>query len=144
MSIRNFYFETEEVLLTKATDSQNKFGLDGDGDPHYGQEVVNFFPLKNQSLTRSWMLDWRGCLVRNKVGCSFGFGIWAWPLEASHYARPKTPLTILLDVFSPFLWTLNKVWPFNPTASWLGRPKCESTLNIVLYTIVEKWDVCGG
>jgi hypothetical protein len=34
--------------------------------------------------------------ARNKVGCSFGFGLWAWPLETSHYARPKAPLTILV------------------------------------------------
>jgi hypothetical protein len=30
----------------------------------------------------------------NKVGCSSGFGLWAWPLEPSHYARPKAPITI--------------------------------------------------
>ena len=29
---------------------------------------------------------------------------------------------ILLPIFSRFLWTLNKVWPLNPTASRLGRP----------------------
>jgi hypothetical protein len=51
------------------------------------------------------------------------FGLWAWPLDASHYAQPKAPLPIFhwLCIFSPFLWTLNKVWPLNPTASLLGR-----------------------
>jgi hypothetical protein len=29
---------------------------------------------------------------------------------------------ILLAIFSSFLWTLNKVWPLNRTASRLGRP----------------------
>jgi hypothetical protein len=29
---------------------------------------------------------------------------------------------ILLAIFSPFIWTFNKVWPFNPMASRLGRP----------------------
>jgi hypothetical protein len=51
------------------------------------------------------------------------YGLWTWPLKASHYARPKAPLTSsFLAIFSPFLWTLNKVWPLNPMASWLGRP----------------------
>jgi hypothetical protein len=60
--------------------------------------------------------------TRNKVGCSFGFGLWAWPLEASHYAWSKAPLTIFYWLFSsPFLCTLNKVWPLNPTASRRGR-----------------------
>jgi hypothetical protein len=105
------------------------------------------FHKKNQTLTRSWLSDWEGLLwARNKVGCSFKFGLlawpleashyggpsweavgvhgqrfglWAWPLEASHYARSKVPITKLywLYVSSPFLWTLNKVWPLNPTAS---------------------------
>jgi hypothetical protein len=33
------------------------------------------------------------------MACSFGFGLWAWPLEASHYARPKAPLTIFYWLF---------------------------------------------
>jgi hypothetical protein len=27
------------------------------------------------------------------------FGLWVWPLEASHYARPKAPLTIFYWLF---------------------------------------------
>jgi hypothetical protein len=44
------------------------------------------------------------------------FGLWAWPLEASHYAWSKAPLITFywLCIFNPFLWTLNKVWPFYP------------------------------
>ena len=105
------------------------------------------FSSKNQSLTRSWPLFW----ARNKVACSLEFGLWAWPLEASHFGRPsreavgvhgqrfglwvwlleashytwlKAPLPTFywLCISSPFLWTLNKVWPLNPTTSRLGRP----------------------
>jgi hypothetical protein len=52
------------------------------------------------------------------------FGLWDWPLEASHYAWPKALLPIFywLCIFNPFLWTLNKVGPLNPTASRLGWP----------------------
>jgi hypothetical protein len=31
----------------------------GNGTPNYGREVIKIFPLKNQSLTISWPLDWR-------------------------------------------------------------------------------------
>jgi hypothetical protein len=85
------------------------------------------------------MLLWVWTLEASHYGCPSGeavrvhgqrFGLWAWPLEASHYARPKAPLTIFywLCNFSSFLWTLNKVWPLNPTASRLGRPQCEAVL----------------
>jgi hypothetical protein len=52
-------------------------------------------------------------------GLDFG----AWLSEASHCARPKAPTPIFywLPIFNPFLWALNKVWPFNPTASQLGH-----------------------
>jgi hypothetical protein len=51
VAIQNDYF------LKKATDSQRKFGSDGNGNPNYGREAVGFFPLKNQSSARSWLLD---------------------------------------------------------------------------------------
>jgi hypothetical protein len=38
---------------------------------------------------------------------------------------------IFLATFNPFFWTLNKVWPFNPTASRLGRPWCESASRLL-------------
>ena len=70
--------------------------------------------LKNQSLTRSWPLDWIGCFgqritwtlglavrvimtVRVEMPWEFmakDFELWAWSLEASHYARPKAPFII--------------------------------------------------
>jgi len=30
--------------------------------------------------------------ARNKVGCPFGFGLWACPLEVSHYGCPSSEL----------------------------------------------------
>jgi hypothetical protein len=49
-----------------------------------------FISLKNQSLTRSWPLDWRGCFEQGiKWNAPSSFGLWAWPLEASHYGRPS-------------------------------------------------------
>jgi hypothetical protein len=33
-----------------------------------------------------------------------------------------TTYYILLSIFNPFIWNLNKVRPLNPTASQLGRP----------------------
>jgi hypothetical protein len=64
------------------------------------------------------------------VACSFEFGLWLWPLEASHFGRPSREAFegftlcpaegftyyILLAIFSLFLWTLNRM------ASRLGRP----------------------
>jgi hypothetical protein len=42
--------------------------------------------------------------VENKVGCPFflmyGFGLWAWPLEALHYAMLKSPNHVLYRLFS--------------------------------------------
>jgi hypothetical protein len=36
--------------------------------PNYGQEAVDFFLLKNhQALTRSWVLDWRGCFKQEMM-----------------------------------------------------------------------------
>ena len=37
VAILNYYF------LTKATNSQRKFGLDRNGNPNYGREAANFF-----------------------------------------------------------------------------------------------------
>jgi hypothetical protein len=86
-------------------------------------------------------LLWAG----NKVGCSFffwtlglafgGFTIWPSKSRGSRSSWPKVwtlgfrfwrlhtlcPAVgsnsyIIRVIFSPFIWTLNKVWPFNPTA----------------------------
>ena len=82
----------------------------------------------------------------NKVGYSFflwtlglsfgGFTLWpskprrcgnswlkVWPLEASNLCPPEGSAShISLSIFSPFLWTFNKGWPFNTTTSRLRRP----------------------
>jgi hypothetical protein len=63
-----------------ATNSRRKFELDGNGNPNYGQEVVGFFKLKNQSLTRSWLLDWRDNFEHAikwhaSLGLDFGLGL---------------------------------------------------------------------
>jgi hypothetical protein len=72
----------------------------------------------------------------NKVGCSFGFELWAWHLEASWILCPAegSNYYTLLAIFSIFIWTLNKVCPLNPAASRLRRPSCEAALRVCLPT----------
>jgi hypothetical protein len=70
--------------MKKVTDSRRKFGLDGNGNPNYGWEVVGFFSLNNQSLTRSWPLDWRGYFEQGikwhaLLSLDFGLGLWRLP-----------------------------------------------------------------
>jgi hypothetical protein len=147
-----------DYFLKKATDSRRKFGSDGNGNPNYGWEAVGFFSLEIQSLTRSWPLDSRGYFEQGikwhaplVLGLAFGgftlwlsksrgravgvhgqrFGLWVWPLEASHYTWPKAPLTIFYWLFSAHFFgsTLNKVWPLNPMASRFGRPSVKRPLD---------------
>jgi hypothetical protein len=59
------------------------------------KRLPNFFFIKKSIIDNILAIRLEGLFwARNKVGCSFGFGLWAWPLEASHYARPKAPLTL--------------------------------------------------
>jgi hypothetical protein len=79
--------------LKKATDSQRKFGPDGNGNPNYGQEAVNFFSLQNQSLTRSRPLDWRGYFEQGikrdaLFGLDFGLSLWKLHTMAVQVERP--------------------------------------------------------
>jgi hypothetical protein len=81
-----------DCFWKKATDSQRKFGSDGNENPKYGREAASFFSLKNQSLTRSWPLDWRGYFEQGRkwdapLGLDFGLGLWR--LQSSHYGRWK-------------------------------------------------------
>ena len=44
-------------------------------------ERPSIFFIKNQSLTRSWPLDWRGCFEQGikwdaPLGLDFGLGLW--------------------------------------------------------------------
>jgi hypothetical protein len=69
------------TVFTKVTDSRMKFGSDRNGNPNYGREAVGFFLLKNQSLTRSSLLDWRGCFGQGikwdaPLNLDFGLGLW--------------------------------------------------------------------
>jgi hypothetical protein len=50
----------------KVTDSQRKFGLDGNGNPNYGREAVGFVSFKIQLSTRSWPLDWTSHFVQER------------------------------------------------------------------------------
>jgi hypothetical protein len=63
--------------------------------------------------------------ARSKVGCSF----FLWTLGLAFGSFTLCPAEgsnsyILLTIFNLFLWTLNKVWPFNPTTGmvivWSG------------------------
>jgi hypothetical protein len=67
--------------------------------------------------------------ARNKVGCSFGFGLWAWPLEASLYVKPKAPITIFCWLFLAHLFELSTKfghsipWPLDSDGHSVKRPK---------------------
>ena len=104
-----------------------------------------FCPLKIPSLTRSWPLDWRGYFEQwiewdARLGLDFGLGLWRlhtmtvqvkrpwkfmakgldfglglWRLHTMPNWRLQFPYFIGLCIFSPFLCTLNKVWPLNST-----------------------------
>ena len=56
------------------------------------------------------------------------------PAEGSNYY-------ILLVVFNPLFWTLNKVRPLNPKASRLGRPQWEVALRECLSCIDRQWQL---
>ena len=114
------------------------------------ERLSSYFQKKNQSLTRSWPLNWRGCFGQGvewdaPLGLDFGlafggFTIWPSKLRGRGSSWPKiwtldlafggfTLCTAegstyydLLAFFSPFIWTPNKVWPLNSTASWLRWP----------------------
>jgi hypothetical protein len=87
-------------------------------------EMLIFFIKKWNFLTRSWPLDWRDLFrVGNKVGCTF----FLWTLGLAFGSFTLCPAKgsnayILWAIYNPFLWNLNKVWPFNPTVSQLGQP----------------------
>jgi hypothetical protein len=48
-------------------------------------------------------------------GLDFELGMWS----LLHYTCPKAPIPMFywLSIYNPFIWTLNKMWPLNPTAS---------------------------
>jgi hypothetical protein len=111
------------TILTKATDSWRKFGSDRNGIPNYNWKAVKFFSyLKKKSdilVDRLEGLFW----AKNKAGYSF----FLWTLGLAFGGFTLCPAKgsnsyIRLTICSPYFWTLNKVWPFDPTASRPGRP----------------------
>jgi hypothetical protein len=113
--------------------------------------LIFIYLLKNKKLTRSWPLDWRSCYGQGikwdapsffwTLGLAIGgFTLWpsksrgcgsSWPkvwtlgltFGGSTLCSPKGSNSFIsLVIFSLFLWALDKGWPFNPTASRLGRP----------------------
>jgi hypothetical protein len=80
----------EWLLFEEGDDSRRRFGPDKNGNPYYGREAIGFFIIKKAIINKILTVRLEGLfLARNIVGCSFGFGLWAWPLEASHYGRPS-------------------------------------------------------
>jgi hypothetical protein len=67
-----------------------------------------FFFMKKSIIGKIFAVRLEGLFwARNKVGYSSRFGLWAWPLEASHYARPKAPLLIFYWLFSAHFFGLS-------------------------------------
>jgi hypothetical protein len=59
--------------------------------------------------------------ARNEVGCSFGFGLWAWPLDTSHYGRPsRDAIGLSGQRFGLWAWPL-EAWHY-------ARPKAPLTM----------------
>jgi hypothetical protein len=84
---------------------------------------INFF------LARYWLLDCRGCFGQEiKWDALSSFGIWPWPLEASHYAQPKAPIPIFYWLFSSHFFGLpikfghSILWPLNLDSHSVKQP----------------------
>jgi hypothetical protein len=96
------------LLFDKGDGLSKEVWVDGNGDPNYGQEAVDFFSWKKSIIGKILAVRLEGLFwARNKVGYSSGFGLWAWPLEASHHARPKAPLLIFYWLFSAHFFGLS-------------------------------------
>jgi hypothetical protein len=100
-------------FLKKATDPRRKFGLDGNGNPKYGREAVGFFSLDNQSLIRSWTLDWRGYFEQGikwhaPLSLDFGLGLWRLHTLAVQVERPWEFMAKGLN-FALGLWRLHSM-----------------------------------
>jgi hypothetical protein len=105
VTISNDYF------LKKAIDSRRKFGSDRNGNPTYGQEVVNVFLSKKQSLTRSSLLGWRGYVEEGikwyaPLGSDFGLDLWKLHTMAVQVERPWKMMDKGLN-FGLGLWRLH-------------------------------------
>jgi hypothetical protein len=88
----------------------------------YDREAVNFFSLKIQSLTRSWLLDWRGYFeqgIKWDTPLCLDFGLSLWRL----HTMPGRWLHLLYFIGYFQLISLDSQQSLaTPTASRLGRP----------------------
>jgi hypothetical protein len=111
-----FFLFSFWFFFTKATNSR-RFGSDKIENPNYTREAVNFFSQSKMKLTRSWPLDRRGCFgQRIKWDACFSFGLWAWPLEASHYGHPSQEA---MGVHGQKVWTLEfGLWRLHIVSGW--------------------------
>jgi hypothetical protein len=120
-------------------------------------ERLSIFFHKKSNINKILALDWRGCFGKGikwdppsffwTLGLAFGgfalwlsksrvhgqrFRLWTWPLETSHYARPKAPIPIFYWLFLAHLFGLStKIGHSIPQPLDLGdhsmkRPLCPS------------------
>ena len=92
---------------------------DKNGNPTYCWEVVDFLPLKNHSLTRYWLLDWRGYFEQQlkwdaPLGLNFGLSLWRLHTMAVQVERPWEFMAKGLD-FELGFWRLHTMsgWKFH-------------------------------
>jgi hypothetical protein len=112
-------------------------------------ERLLIFFIKKSIINKILVLDWRGYFEQGikwdaPLSLDFGLGLWRLHTMAVQVERmwefmakgldfglglwrlhnmpgQRHHLLCFISYFQPILWTLNKVWPLNPTASWLGR-----------------------
>ena len=78
---------TWQYFWTKVMDSRRKFGLDKNGNPNHGREVVDYFHKKRESRTDKILaFDLEGC---------FGQGI-KWDAPSSFDLRVCKPTRVIL------------------------------------------------
>jgi hypothetical protein len=107
------------ALFFDQGDKLSKFGSDRNKNQTMIERPLGFFHsfLNDKILAISLEgLFWVG----NKVGLFVCVCVCVCvSVKASQCAQPKAPIPIFdwLCIFRAILWTLNKVWPFNPMAS---------------------------
>jgi hypothetical protein len=72
-------------------------------NPNYGRERPKLFSLKKTKTDKILADRLEGLFWADfKWDAPSSFGLWAWSLEASHYAWPKGPIPIyIIDYFQP-------------------------------------------
>jgi hypothetical protein len=81
---------------------EGSLGRTGMGTQTMVERPLVFF-IKESIIDKIFAIRLEGLFwARNKVGCSFKFELWAWPLEASHYTPVKgSTYYTLLAIFQP-------------------------------------------